>query len=216
MSKTTIFATALVAVLARSATARRCPQPAAHLRANGLEIVLACDLVVASPRARFALPEVKRGLLALYGGVPCAALDGMIAQVATPQAALLQVRQLQAGDSVGYNATFIAPQAMRVGVVSLGYADGYLRCWSGKGMMRHGNLPLPVVGRVSMDMISVDLTDMPAAGLGSVVGLWGEHVSLDDVATAAGTVNYELLCALALRVPVRVSALAPGADDAGG
>ena len=68
-------------------------------------------------------------------------------------------------------------------------------------LVRFFRQPSRIIGRVSMDMISVDLTDMPAAGLGSVVELWGEHVSLDDVATAAGTVNYELLCALALRVP---------------
>mgnify|MGYP000299396231 CR=1 FL=1 len=142
--------------------------------------------------------DLTRPGLALYGGVPCAALDGMIAQVATPQAALLQVRQLQAGDSVGYNATFIAPQAMRVGVVSLGYADGYLRCWSGKGMMRHGNLPLPVVGRVSMDMTIVDLAAAPMLREGDWISV---DYALPAAAAQSGLSQYELLTVLGRRFP---------------
>jgi len=102
--------------------------------------------------------DLTRPGLALYGGVPCAALAAEISQVVTPEAVLLQIRDIAAGGSVGYNTTFVADRAMRIGVVSLGYADGYLRAWSGKGMLRSLGRPVPTIGRVSMDMTVVDLT----------------------------------------------------------
>ncbi len=83
--------------------------------------------------------DLTRPGLALYGGVPRRELDGVIQQVARPMAALLQVRRVAAGEGVGYNSTFMAPAALRAGVIALGYADGYLRCWSGKGhLLGHG------------------------------------------------------------------------------
>ncbi len=142
--------------------------------------------------------DLTRPGLALYGGVPCAALGGEIAQVVTPEAALIQVRELQAGDTVGYNATFSAPAPMRVGVVSLGYADGYLRCWSGKGHFRHGDERLPVLGRVSMDMTIVDLTAAPMLREGD----WVEaEYALADAAATSGLSQYELLTLLGRRFP---------------
>ncbi len=134
--------------------------------------------------------------LALYGGVPCAALDGEIAQVVTPQAALLQVRQVEAGAGLGYNATFIAPRPMRIGVVSLGYADGYLRCWSGKGELRHEDALLPVLGRVSMDMTLVDLSAAPMLREGDWLDV---AYDLPGAATASGLSQYELLTLLGRR-----------------
>lgn len=140
--------------------------------------------------------DLTRPGLALYGGIPCAALAGPIRQVAQPEAQIIQVRELAAGDTVGYNATFTAPQPMRIGVVSLGYADGYLRCWSGKGTMRAGEAVLPVLGRVSMDMTVIDLA--AAAGVGE-----GDWVSVDyalpEAAAESGLSQYELLTVLGHR-----------------
>jgi alanine racemase len=124
-----------------------------------------------------------------------------LAPVMTLSSELIAARQLAAGDRVGYAGTFTAERAMRVGVVACGYADGY---------PRHAPTGTPVlvagrrtrtVGRVSMDMITVDLDGIPEAGVGAPVTLWGEGLSCDEVAAAAGTVSYELLCALAARVP---------------
>lgn len=140
--------------------------------------------------------DLTRPGIALYGGVPRPELAEAIRQVARPMAAIMQVRKLQPGDSVGYNATFVATSPMRVGVIALGYADGYLRCWSGRGRMLHGGKVLPVLGRVSMDMTVVDLS---AAGyLGE--GDWIEaDYSLPQAAGASGLSQYELLTLLADR-----------------
>jgi alanine racemase len=134
--------------------------------------------------------------LSLYGGVPCAALAPHIRQVVRPEAALIQIRQLQTGDAVGYNATFVATQPMRVGVVSLGYADGYLRCWSGRGTMRAGSQTLPVLGRVSMDMTVVDLTAAPELKEGDWLSI---DYALPEAAAASGLSQYELLTLLGRR-----------------
>lgn len=140
--------------------------------------------------------DLTRPGLSLYGGVPRAELAGLIRQVAWPEAAIIQVRDLQPGDAVGYNATFTASEPMRVGVVSLGYADGYLRCWSGKGMLRSAGLPLPILGRVSMDMVVADLSSAPELAEGD----WLE-VPFDLAANAAttGLSQYELLTVLGRR-----------------
>ncbi|PKB25460.1 alanine racemase [Novosphingobium kunmingense] len=140
--------------------------------------------------------DVTRPGIALYGGVPCAALAGELRQVARPHAALIQVRDLQAGDSVGYNATFTAPVTMRVGVISLGYADGYLRAWSGGGTMVHQGRTLPVLGRVSMDMTVIDLSAAPDLGEGD----WIEVAyDLPHSAALTGLSQYELLTGLGRR-----------------
>lgn len=140
--------------------------------------------------------DLTRPGLALYGGIPCAALSGEIRQVVSPEAALIQVREIAAGEAVGYNATFIAPRAMRIGVVSLGYADGYLRCWSGKGMLRSMGREVPVIGRVSMDMTVVDLTATPDVLEGDWLSV---DYSLPDAAARSGLSQYELLTLLGRR-----------------
>lgn len=140
--------------------------------------------------------DLTRPGIALYGGVPRPELAGTTRQVARPMAAIMQMRDLQPGDSVGYNATFVAAVPMRVGVIALGYADGYLRCWSGKGRMLHGEKVLPVLGRVSMDMTVIDLSAAPELGEGD----WIEaDYSLPDAAAASGLSQYELLTLLADR-----------------
>lgn len=140
--------------------------------------------------------DVTRPGLALYGGLPCGALAPDIRQVAYPEAAIIQVRQVAAGEGIGYNSTFIAPRDMRVGVVAMGYADGYLRCWSGKGKMLAAGKTLQVLGRVSMDMTVIDLSDAPEIGEGDWVAA---QYSLPEAASVSGLSQYELLTLLGRR-----------------
>ena len=124
------------------------------------------------------------------------------------RARLIATQELRAGDSVGYGSSFVAQAAMRIGVVACGYADGYPRVVAPDTPVLVDGVRTRLVGRVSMDMITVDLTPVPAAGVGSEVTLWGRSaggslLAIDEVARAAGTVGYELMCALALRVPTR-------------
>ena len=122
---------------------------------------------------------------------------------------LLAVQRIAAGDTVGYGSSFTADQPMRIGVVACGYADGYPRyCSTGTPVLVNG-VRTRLVGRVSMDMITVDLTDVPDAGFGSEVTLWGNAsmgavLPIDEVALAGNTVGYELMCSLAARVPVQL------------
>lgn len=141
--------------------------------------------------------DLTRPGIALYGGVPCPALAGTIRQVARPQAAIMQVRTVAAGEGIGYNSTFVADRDLRAGIVSLGYADGYLRCWSGLGTLRTGaGAPLPVLGRVSMDMTVIDLSAAPEAGEGD----WVEaDYALPEAAAQTGLSQYELLTLLGRR-----------------
>lgn len=140
--------------------------------------------------------HLTRPGLALYGGVPCEGLAPHIRPVVRPEAAVLQVREIGAGDSVGYNATFTATGPMRVGVIALGYADGYLRCWSGTGSVHFGGQRLPVLGRVSMDMTVIDLANAPDLREGDWVTI---DYFLPEAATASGLSQYELLTLLGRR-----------------
>jgi alanine racemase len=126
----------------------------------------------------------------------------------TLRSRLIATQSLQAGDTVGYGSSFVADAPMRIGVVACGYADGYPRlCPTGTPVLVDG-VRTRTVGRVSMDMITVDLQPLPGAGPGSEVTLWGEgpggaRLAIDEVARTAGTIGYELMCALAPRVPAR-------------
>jgi alanine racemase len=146
--------------------------------------------------ADFAFNLTRPGL-ALYGGIPRAELTGAIAQVAYPRAALIQVRSLEAGDSVGYNARFVADRPMRVGVASLGYADGFLRCWGGRGALRHGDAELPLLGTVSMDMVVVDLNAAPGLDEGDWIDV---PFALPEAAATTGLSQYELLTTIGRRL----------------
>jgi alanine racemase len=141
--------------------------------------------------------DLTRPGLSLYGGVPRGELAGAIRQAAFPQAALLQRRQLRAGDRVGYNGTYAAQHDLLCGVVSLGYADGYLRCWSGRGWLEYRGKSLPVLGRVSMDMVVIDLTQAPDLREGDWLNLpW----NLPEAAGICGLSQYELLTGLGQRL----------------
>ena len=115
---------------------------------------------------------------------------------------IIATQSVDAGGSVGYGGVFVASEKMRIGVVACGYADGYPRhAGTGTPVLVAGQRTR-LLGRVSMDMLCVDLTALPQAGVGSEVILWGRGLPVEEVAGAAGTVSYELLCALAARVPV--------------
>jgi len=151
---------------------------------------------------------VRPGIM-LYGASPFAGQSAEslgLQPVMALESAIIGVQDLVAGDRVGYGGTFTADKAMRIGVVACGYADGYPRhAPSGTPIAVMGRRTR-TIGRVSMDMLACDLSDIPAAGIGAPVTLWGEGVAgsvpADEVATAAGTIAYELFCALAPRVPV--------------
>jgi alanine racemase len=147
---------------------------------------------------------VRPGIM-LYGGSPFAdvsAEQSGLKPVMTLASRIIGVQSLAPGEAVGYGALFVAARPTRVGVVACGYADGYPRhAQTGTPIVVEG-LRTRTIGRVSMDMLCADLTDLPQAGMGSPVVLWGAGLPADDVAAAAGTVSYELFCALAQRVPV--------------
>lgn len=140
--------------------------------------------------------DVTRPGIALYGGIVRSELASVIAPVARPQAAVIQRRQLHPGDHVGYNATFTADRPVAAAVVALGYADGYLRTWSGKGEFLWQGKTLPVIGRISMDMTIVDATDAPQL----VEGDWLDVAyNLPEAAKISGLSQYELLTLLGRR-----------------
>lgn len=158
--------------------------------------------ILAHPRTH--ADTVRQGI-ALYGATPFSdrsALELGLVPVMTLRSRLIAVQEVGPGETVGYGGTFHAQRAMRIGVVACGYADGYPRhAPNGTPVLVEG-VRVATAGRVSMDMITVDLTPVPQARVGSEVVLWGEGLPVDEVAHAAGTVGYELLCALAPRVPV--------------
>jgi alanine racemase len=165
---------------------------------------------LANSAAIFAHPEthanVARLGISLYGATPFVdrtAESLGVEPAMTLASELISIQELQPGDTVGYGATFHTERPMRIGVVACGYADGYPRhAPSGAPVLVEG-VRVNTVGRVSMDMLTVDLTLVPQARTGTPVVLWGEGMPIDLVATHAGTVGYELMCALAARVPVR-------------
>jgi alanine racemase len=177
---------------------------------NGAQLARFGEICQAIPARRYSLansagialgPDYQADLtrpgLALYGGVPRGELGTLIEQVAFPEAAVIQVRELQAGDAVGYNATFVAPHPMRVGVVALGYADGFLRCWSGKGRFAWRGAECGSLGRVSMDMTVVDLGAAPECKEGDWLSV---RYDLPASSAATGLSQYELLTLLGTRM----------------
>ena len=155
--------------------------------------------------------------IAVYGSAPDfpehSPADWGLQPAMTLRSRLIAVQQLQPGDSVGYGSRFVAEQAMRIGIVACGYADGYPRhCGTGTPILVDG-VRCATVGRVSMDMLAVDLRPVHSALAGSEVTLWGNgpavngvptRLPIDEVAQAGGTIGYELMCALAQRVPTTV------------
>lgn len=166
---------------------------------------------------------VRPGIM-LYGASPFAETSAQqlgLKPVMTLHSEIIAVRNMRAGECIGYGGTFCAEHSMRIGTVACGYADGYPRQsgrvepeapgthrptprgYSGTPVLVDGQRT-KTLGRVSMDMLYVDLGALPQAGIGSAVTLWGAGLPIEEVARAAGTIGYELMCALAARVPVVV------------
>ena len=152
--------------------------------------------------------------IAMYGSAPDfpqhSAAHWGLQPTMTLAAKVIATQQLLAGDSVGYGSNFVADVPMRIGIVACGYADGYPRICPTDTPVLVDGLRSRTLGRVSMDMLAVDLGPVPQAGEGSWVTLWGQAangavLSIDEVAHCAQTVGYELMCGLAARVPVQIS-----------
>lgn len=150
---------------------------------------------------------VRPGII-LYGASPSGQWQDIagcgLKPVMTLSSEIIGVQQLSAGARVGYGGIYCSAGDQRIGVVACGYADGYPRHAPTGTPVSVDGIETQTVGRVSMDMITVDLTPCPHAGIGSRVELWGNSIKIDDVASASGTVGYELMCAVAPRVPVEI------------
>ncbi len=151
---------------------------------------------------------VRPGIM-LYGATPFShathsAQSLRLKPAMTLTTEVIAIQSLKPGERVGYGATYTASRDERIAVIACGYADGYPRhAPNGTPVLVDGQ-PVAIAGRVSMDKITVDVTDVPLARVGSQVQLWGDRLAVDDVANAAGTIGYELLTAVAARVPRRV------------
>ena len=174
----------------------------------GLDLPVSLANSAALLRFPEATGQIVRPGIMLYGSSPMP--DMLSAEaiglrpVMTLTSEIIGVQDIVAGERVGYGGTFEASGPTRVGVVACGYADGYPRhAPTGTPILVEGRRTR-VLGRVSMDMLACDLTHLPDAGVGSAVTLWGEGLAADEVASAAGTISYELFCALAARVRVDV------------
>lgn len=147
---------------------------------------------------------VRPGIM-LYGASPfidTSAQQLGLQPVMTLTSEIISVREMKAGEGVGYAGLFRADKTMRIGTVACGYADGYPRhATTGTPILVNGQR-CRTLARVSMDMLSVDLSESPAAEVGSRVTLWGKGLPVEEVARSAGTISYELMCALTARVPV--------------
>lgn len=164
---------------------------------------LVADTSVANSAALLAYPQTRTGWvrpgLLLYGAWPLTVPGPEAASAWTPamrlSAPVVALRRLRAGDAIGYGATWVCPEDMEVAVVGAGYADGYPRHVPPGTFVLVSGCRAPVVGRISMDMITVDLRGVPRPAIGDEVELWGRSVRVEEVARAAKTIPYELLCA---------------------
>lgn len=137
--------------------------------------------------------DMTRPGIGLYGGGPMDTDNPPLATAATLEAPILQVFDLPAGDTVGYGATFTATSPIRAATCALGYADGWLRSLSGRGYGVIRGATCPLLGRVSMDLVTLDISAAPDARPGEMVEFLGAKARIDDVAARAGTINYEIL-----------------------
>lgn len=173
--------------LAQLATFRTCTQG------------LAAPISVSNSAGVLAWPDARgdwaRPGIMLYGSNPLGAPDNtLLKPVMTLQSEVFAERWITPGETVGYGGRFVASRRTRVGLVAMGYADGYPRTLgNGTPVAVNGHVT-QLIGRVSMDMLTIDLTDHPQAGTGSTVELWGPQISVDTIASRAGTIAYELLC----------------------
>lgn len=173
-----------------------------------LDVKNACEPILASccnSAAIYKYPNlhfdyVRPGIM-LYGATPFAHKDVNeldLKPVMSFEAEIIALNQIQAGESVGYGSTFTATNSMQIAIVSIGYGDGYPRAYVKPNYVAIDKQLTPVIGRVSMDMIAIDTTNLQVK-VGTKVELWGKTRLVDDVANANGTIGYELLCRLSNR-----------------
>ncbi|MBX9931453.1 MAG: alanine racemase [Methylobacterium sp.] len=143
--------------------------------------------------------DLLRPGYAMFGGNPKPGQPNAMRPVVRLEAAIAQVRHVEAGESAGYNARWTAPEPRRLATVSLGYADGYPRAASNRGHALVGGALCPIVGLISMDLIILDVTEAPAAARGEMAVLIGDSLNIDTVGKAAGTIGYEILTSLGSR-----------------
>jgi alanine racemase len=146
--------------------------------------------------------DLVRPGIALYGGNPFVDRPNPMEAMVCLRAKILQIRSVEAATTVGYGATYAVAAATRLAVVGIGYADGYPRCLGNVGAASVGGMRVPVVGRVSMDLLCLDVSSLPTESTreGDYVELIGGDISLDEVAEAAGTISYEILTGLGIRL----------------
>lgn len=177
---------------------------------RGLDDLAFANRSLANSAAILTRPEahldwLRPGIM-LYGASPFAerpAAEFDLRPAMTLSGALTAVREVPAGESVGYGAGWVAQRPTRIGTISCGYADGYPRCAPAGTPVLVGGQRVPLVGRVSMDLLTVDITAVPGAQVGTPVELWGEQLPVDEVAAACGTIGYELLSKVTARVARR-------------
>jgi alanine racemase len=143
--------------------------------------------------------DLARPGAALYGVNPTPGHPNPMRNVVRLSVRVLAVRDIPTGTSVGYNGIWTATRPSRIATAALGYADGFHRSLSGRGSAHFDGTPVPLVGRVSMDLTTFDVTDHPAVQPGCWLEVLGPHLSPDDVAIAAGTNGYEVLTSLGHR-----------------
>jgi alanine racemase len=173
-----------------------------HTAGYALEASLANSAgIVAWPESH--ADWVRPGIM-LYGAAPLrgkSAQDFNLKPVMSLHTALIAVHRRRRGETVGYGGDFRCPEDMAVGVAAIGYGDGYPRhAPPGTPVLVNG-ARVPLIGRVSMDMITLDLRTQPQVRVGDPVVLWGEGLPVDEIATQAGTISYELLCHVTERIP---------------
>ena len=167
---------------------------------------LAEEYSLSNSAAHLFHPDVNAGWIRpgimLYGASPGRAPAQALGlkPVMTLSSKVIGIQEIKRGDAVGYGSLFVADKPMRIGVVACGYADGYPRHAPTGAPVLIDGVRSRLIGRVSMDLITVDLTPVPHAQIGSDVVLWGESLPIDELAQAAGTIGYELMCALTARV----------------
>jgi alanine racemase len=173
---------------------------------------LGSELSVANSAALLRLPETHldwvRPGLALYGVSPFAGQSGRelgLQPAMTLMTTVIALRQVERGERVGYGGAWQAQRSSRLAILAAGYGDGLLRSLPNGAPVLVNGQRAPLAGRVSMDMIAVDVTDLPPVRVGDAAELWGERLPVEEVAAAAQTIPYELLCAVSQRVPLELT-----------
>ena len=173
----------------RAALAALPPAPASLAASAGIEL-----------GDEYLFDMVRPGM-ALYGGKPIPSRDNPYDTVVLLTSQVLQLRHLDVGETVGYSATFTARRPSTIAIVGFGYGDGLIRASGAKGRAAIGGMLVPFAGRISMDLLALDVTDVPehSRHRGATVEFLGDTISLDDAARAAGTITHEVLTAISPR-----------------